>query len=161
MNHDVGTIACNTARRTRTCGRRLGLLLQPGDVVGLEGELGAGKTLFVGGVAAGLGLAPGYRVASPTFTLINEYPGRLPIVHVDLYRLDDQAEMQEIGILDYLGGPCVCLVEWFGRLAGARLPDHLQVTIEVTGDHTRRLRVAGSGPRASELVRRWIAACAS
>lgn len=161
MTHDVGTIACDNARRTRSCGRRLGLLLQPGDVVGLEGELGAGKTLFVGGVAAGLGLAPGYRVASPTFTLINEYPGRLPIVHVDLYRLGDQAEMQEIGILDYLGGPCVCLVEWFGRLAGARLPGYLRLTIEVTGDHARLFRVAGSGARAVALARRWIDACTS
>jgi len=157
---DLGAIECDSARRTRACGRRLGRLLQPGAVVGLEGALGAGKTLFVAGVAEGLGIEPGYRVASPTFTLINEYPGRAPIVHMDLYRLDDHDEMHEIGVLDYLGGAGICLVEWFERLAGAQLPDHLRVTIDVTGDHARCLRLSASGPRSSALGRQWLAACA-
>lgn len=161
LSIDLGAIDCASARRTRACGRRLGRLLQAGDVIGLEGPLGAGKTLLVAGVAEGLGLEPGYRVASPTFTLINEYPGRVPIVHVDLYRLDDLDELQEIGVLDYLGGACACLVEWFERLAGAHLPDHLRLTIEVTGDQARRLWLSASGPRSVALGRRWVAACAA
>lgn len=161
LSIDLGAIVCESARRTRACGRRLGRLLQAGDVIGLEGPLGAGKTLLVAGVAEGLGLEPGYRVASPTFTLINEYPGRAPIVHADLYRLDDHDELEEVGVLEYLGGACVCLVEWFERLAGLPLPHHLRLTIEVTGDHARRLRLSATGPRAVALGRQWLAACSA
>ena len=139
-------------------GRRLGELLAPGDVVGLVGDLGAGKTLFTQGVAAGLGCDPRYRVSSPTFTLINEHPGELPLIHVDLYRLDDVDEMVEIGLFEHFGGPGVCLVEWFDRLDPAERPrDRLELALEIVGDTERQLVARGCGERHERLLASFLA----
>lgn len=142
-------------------GRRLGELLAPGDVVGLVGDLGAGKTLFTRGVAAGLGSDVRFGVSSPTFTLINEHPGPLPLIHVDLYRLDDVDEMVEIGLFEHFGGPGACLVEWFDRLAAAEQPrDRLELALEIVGDTERRLVARSYGERHDRLLASWMAAAA-
>jgi tRNA threonylcarbamoyladenosine biosynthesis protein TsaE len=102
-----------SADETKVWGRQLAPLLFPGAVVGLEGELGAGKTCFVKGLATGLGINE-EEISSPTFTLIAEhYRGRIPLYHIDLYRLEG-GTVEELGIEDYLFGQGVSIVEWFG-----------------------------------------------
>ena len=146
----------HSAAQTRRLGVRLGLLLQPGDIICLEGELGTGKTCLTQGIAAGLGVGPQYRVTSPTFTLINEYPARVALAHIDLYRLEDIDEMVEIGLEHYLGGDSVCVIEWVERCE-ALLPDeHLRVHIAVTGDQSRRFEAIAHGERHRGLVLQWL-----
>jgi tRNA threonylcarbamoyladenosine biosynthesis protein TsaE len=132
--------------------------LRPGDVIGLTGELGCGKTCFVRGLARGLGLRAG-AVTSPTFTLINEYRGgRLVLHHVDLYRLDSAEELVELGLEEIAGGEGVCAIEWIDRFTQAAPREWLQVRIELTSGSRRRLTAHGLGPRGEELAACWRAA---
>lgn len=101
---------------TRQLGERIGRWLQAGDILLLFGDLGAGKTTLIQGIAAGLEVGPDQYVRSPTFTLINEYKGRLPVYHVDLYRIESTAELADLGLEDYLFGEGVTLVEWGEKL---------------------------------------------
>jgi tRNA threonylcarbamoyladenosine biosynthesis protein TsaE len=141
---------------TLALGERLGRAAAAGDLIGLIGELGAGKTLLVQGIAAGLALPPEVKVTSPTFTLINEYRGgRLPLFHADLYRIERARELEEIGI-DELGrrGDGLLVVEWSDRfpVLGS---DHLDIRLEVTGERSRHLTAAAHGPRSAALLARW------
>jgi tRNA threonylcarbamoyladenosine biosynthesis protein TsaE len=132
---------------TRAIGERLGSVLAAGDVVLLYGDLGAGKTALVQGLAVGLGVPRERRVASPTFTIVNEHAGRVPLYHVDLYRLEALAEMEEIGLPEYLEGPGVAVVEWAERL-GLLVPDErLDVRIDIAGETSRRLSLTAFGAR--------------
>lgn len=127
---------------TRAIGARLSGRLQPGAVLLLSGDLGAGKTAFVKGLAEGLGIDPA-EVTSPTFTLVHEYrQGRLPLVHVDLYRLD-RADLDELGMDTDLAERGVLAIEWAERLSRA-LPGSMLVTIAATGDDTRTIAVAAA-----------------
>src|SRR5919204_168749 len=126
---------------TTAFGRRLGGLLFPGAVVALVGPLGAGKTHLVRAVAEGLGIADSRAVSSPTFVLIQEYRARLPIYHFDAYRLRGPAEFFDLGAHEYFDGEGVCLVEWADRVEALLPPEHLRVTIEVTGESSRRFTV--------------------
>jgi tRNA threonylcarbamoyladenosine biosynthesis protein TsaE len=138
---------------TERIGDLLGCLLVPGDVVGLTGDLGAGKTAFVRGVARGAGVPAGHPVNSPTFTILNVYGGgRFPIFHLDLYRLDDPTELEGVGMSDLLSGQGVLLVEWAERYPEALPSDLVSVTIETTGPETRRFTVTAGGPMSRELV---------
>ncbi len=120
------TVVATTAEETRTVGRSIAPLLRAGDVVVVAGELGAGKTTFTQGLAAGLGVTDS--VVSPTFTLAREYEGRLRLVHVDLYRLDRAQEVLDLGLED-VADDAVLVVEW-GDVAVAYLtPEHLEVRL--------------------------------
>ncbi len=138
--------------QTERAGMLLGALLMPGDVVGLVGDLGAGKTAFVRGVARGAGVPEGYPVNSPTFTILNVYGGRFPIFHLDLYRLDDQSELEGVGISELLAGHGVLLVEWAERYPEALSSDRLLVSIQTTGPTTRSFRFEATGPLSRELL---------
>jgi tRNA threonylcarbamoyladenosine biosynthesis protein TsaE len=138
---------------TRALAARLGAWLEAGDVVALNGELGSGKTEFVHGLAQGLEVPPQV-VASPSFTLVHEYPGRLPLVHLDLYRLEDLPPSMLPDLEEYLAGPQVVAVEWARRLAPLLPGDYLEVGLEIVGESDRRLTFTGHGPRSRELVRR-------
>ena len=142
---------------TEELGRLLGQVLVPNSVVGLVGELGAGKTCLARGVARGLDVPPDLHVASPTFTLVNEYAGRLRLYHVDLYRLGDPDELQEIGLEEYYAGEGACLVEWFDRFPDDVPDEHLLVDLRVTGDDQRELHLTPRGEPHRELARRWLA----
>ncbi len=109
-------------------------------VITLEGDLGAGKTCFVKGLARGLEVSDWYYLNSPTFTLVNEYRGRLPLYHFDLYRLGDADELYELGFSDYLAGPGVLAIEWPEK-AGSLLPESggVRVRIELAGGDRRRI----------------------
>lgn len=113
-------------------GERLAQLLKPGMVLLLYGDLGAGKTCFAGGIIRGLGVFE--HVTSPTFTLVNEYAGTLPIAHFDLYRLDDPEELFDIGFEEYLDGRRVVLIEWPERAGGYLPENYLKITITGAGD---------------------------
>ena len=144
---DVPDLAATTA-----FGHRLGTLLFPGAVVALMGPLGAGKTHLVRAVAEGLGIANSRFVSSPTFVLIQEYQARLPIYHFDAYRLRSAAEFAELGVNEYFEGDGVCLVEWADRVAACLPPEHLRITIEVTGETSRQITVESLGERYDALV---------
>jgi tRNA threonylcarbamoyladenosine biosynthesis protein TsaE len=130
----------------------IGRALEPGDVIGLVGDLGAGKTVFARGLARGLGTDPGVPVCSPTFTLANVYPARFPLYHLDLYRLDDEDELETIGYRDYEDGSGAVVVEWCDRVAGVLPADHLRVELTLGGRERRTLRATATGPRGLRLL---------
>jgi tRNA threonylcarbamoyladenosine biosynthesis protein TsaE len=135
---------------TRALAARLGAGLQPGDVVALRGELGAGKTEFVRGLAVGLGV-PEEAVASPSFALAYEYQGRLTLVHLDLYRLAEIPPEFLPDVEDYLTGPQVTAVEWAERLGDLLPPEHVDVVLSITGEEERQITLTGHGPRWAEI----------
>jgi tRNA threonylcarbamoyladenosine biosynthesis protein TsaE len=123
---------------TRALGARLAQALRGGDVVAFTGDLGAGKTAFVSGMAQGLGIDE--RVTSPTFTIVNEYEGgRLPLFHFDMYRLGSADELFDIGWEDYLARGGVCAVEWTENVAEAIEPDAVRVSIRRGDDDNSRV----------------------
>lgn len=132
-------ICSNSEADTLRAGRDLAKALRPGDVVAMYGQLGAGKTAFIRGVAAGLGIEA--RVSSPTFTIVNEYPGKIPLFHFDMYRLGSSDELFEIGWEDYLIRGGVCCVEWSENVADAIPPEAWRVEIGKTGPDSREITV--------------------
>lgn len=136
-------IKTNCERETEQLGESLAEKLKPGDVIALYGNLGAGKTAFVRGLSKGLGLTA--RVSSPTFTIVNEYLGKIPLFHFDMYRLKSADELFEIGWEDYLDRGGVCAVEWSENVEDAFPPEHIIVNIERTGDSTRTIEITRNG----------------
>jgi len=137
---------------TQTFGRHLGQRLWPGSVVALIGELGAGKTQLVRAIAEGLGIADSRIVTSPTFILVLEYPARLPIYHFDAYRLHTEAEFADLGVHEYFESNGVCLIEWADRVPGCLPAEHLRITLETTGETSRRALIEGKGVAYEKLV---------
>ena len=139
------SIVTRSESETAAAGRDLARSLEAGSVVLLSGELGAGKTAFVRGLAEGLGIVPG-EVTSPTFTLIQEYRGgRLPLVHADLYRLDDGREIDDLG-LDELGEGGVLAIEWAEKLPRP-VADAVAVRIERGDDDARTVQITNYSDR--------------
>jgi tRNA threonylcarbamoyladenosine biosynthesis protein TsaE len=133
------TIYTNNEAETAIAGRRLAEMLSPGNVVALYGELGAGKTSFVRGLAEGLKVTA--RVSSPTFTIVNEYPGPVPLFHFDMYRLKNEDELFDIGWEDYQMRGGICAVEWSENVEKAFDSSVIRVLIEKTGDASRRIGI--------------------
>lgn len=133
----------NSEAETEALGNRLAARLMRGDIVLLRGRPGAGKTAFARGLAKGLGY-DGY-ATSPTFTLVNEYDGDLPIYHMDLYRLADRADLEGIGVEEYLYGDGVCVIEWPELIDWQG--QAVTVDFEYVGDNKRVLTIFGSGER--------------
>jgi len=135
---------------TRALGRKLGAALRPGDFVALTGDLGAGKTLLVKAAAEGASAGP---ASSPTFALVNLYPGPVPLQHIDLYRLSGPADLFALGFDDLLAEPAATLCEWADR-AGDSLPaDRLEVSLDHAGPTARTARLRATGPRGERLLR--------
>jgi len=125
-------------------GRILGQGLQGGDVVALTGELGAGKTCLTQGIADGLGVPPGFAVTSPTFTLINEYPGRETFLyHLDVYRLDRPEDLRETGYEEYLLGGGVLVIEWAEKIREAVPDEALFIRISWMDENLRKIEISG------------------
>jgi tRNA threonylcarbamoyladenosine biosynthesis protein TsaE len=130
-------------------GEHLGRVAVPGDLILLYGDLGAGKTTLTQGIARGLGIDGA--VNSPTFTLIKEHAGRLPLFHIDLYRLGDVAEVEALGVEDYLDRGGVCVVEWADR-GDLLWPDAwLRIDLRADGEHSRCLTLSHAGARGKAL----------
>lgn len=131
----------HSEKETEQLGERLGQALSPGTVVAYTGGLGMGKTAFTRGLARGLGCTE--RVTSPTFTLVNEYPGRIPLFHFDVYRLSSSDALYDIGWDDYLDRGGVCAVEWSENVADALPENTVRVRIDRDGDTGRRITIEG------------------
>jgi tRNA threonylcarbamoyladenosine biosynthesis protein TsaE len=146
------SVASRSAVQTRRWGKRLGKLTQAGDIIGLIGELGAGKTTFVRGMAEGLEVGRDAWVRSPSFTLINEYHGRLPVYHIDLYRIESRAELETLNLRDYLFGDGVSIVEWFEHLPAGEVKELLEVGITYGTESNRELEFSPHGERYETMV---------
>ena len=139
-------ILTSSEDETSAAGARLGESLQPGAVLLLYGNLGAGKTAFVRGLARGLG-AQGDEVTSPTFTIVQEYPGRVTLYHVDLYRLEER-EVDDLGLEELVLGDGVVAIEWAERWR-ERPHDAIEVRIEDAGEDARRIRISAAPPASA------------
>jgi tRNA threonylcarbamoyladenosine biosynthesis protein TsaE len=149
----IFVIESSSTRETKMWGRRLGSLLEGGELLALSGDLGAGKTCLIKGVARGLNLRE-ENILSPTFTMIQEHHGRLPLHHIDLYRLDHVA-LDDMGLREYLFSDSIAAVEWFERLEGGSEIDRLSVTIRYTGANSRRIEFVTYGERYSSLITKF------
>ena len=149
-------VRTTSADETEALGRTLGTLIAPGDVVALSGELGAGKTVLVRGIVSGAGSMA--HVASPTFTLIREYPGFVSLFHADLYRLDSADQLDDIGLDEIFERGGIVLIEWAERAGPYLPPAHLWISITFgPGEDERELHFTARGPRYEEILTRLAA----
>lgn len=130
-----------SAGSTRQLGERIAAKLGPNDVVALYGELGAGKTTLIQGIAKGLGISNW--VTSPTFTIINEFPGELPLYHIDLYRLECIGDIEDMGIEEYFTKGGVTVVEWAEKMKELLPEDTINIKIQMTSENTRKFEIKG------------------
>jgi tRNA threonylcarbamoyladenosine biosynthesis protein TsaE len=150
------TLLSRSPLETEGFGRRLGSLLTRGTFVALHGELGSGKTCFTRGIVAGAAPASSHLVASPTYAIMNEYPGDPPVYHFDFYRLaGDSDEIAELGFEEYFSGDGICVAEWSERLGDLLPREQLTVTMEHAGDDRRTLTLVASGPDTEALLDRF------
>ena len=144
-----------SAEEMKAFATRLARLVTPGTVIGLEGDLGAGKTCFVKGLATGLGIDEN-EVYSPTFTLIAEhYRGKLPLYHIDLYRLEG-GDIEGLGMEEYLFGQGVTVIEWFQFLPIGVVTEHLLVSLAITGEDARALTLTAHGGRYEQTLQQLL-----
>lgn len=132
-------------------GELIGRSLKKGDILALSGDLGTGKTCFTQGLAKGLDVIAGYNVTSPTFTLMNEYPGRLRLFHLDVYRLSGPRDIEEIGYEDYFYGPGVIVIEWAEKVEQL-VPDYgIWIFFRHLDENTREIVISGPEGRLDEF----------
>ena len=153
MSMDL-TVDLPTRRATRRLGAALAGAARPGDLLVLEGDLGAGKTFLIRGLARALGVPERLPVTSPTFTLVNEMEqGRLPLIHADLYRLGDADELHELGLVDRIGNDALVAVEWGDRFSATLGERGIWLFMELLDAHHRRVRIEARGDRgAAQMV---------
>ena len=146
--------------QTLRLGRVFGGMLPQASTVALVGDLGSGKTLLAKGIAGGLGVEDEREVSSPTFVLVNEYQGRIPVHHVDLYRLRDSVEVEEIGWQEFISGPGVTLVEWAEKVQDLLPEERIEVYLHWVSAGERKLVFVGKGRAATGLVhhlrKKWV-----
>jgi tRNA threonylcarbamoyladenosine biosynthesis protein TsaE len=150
------TIRLPSLAATAAWGRRLGELARPGDVITLGGSLGAGKTTLTQAIGQGLGVPASCYITSPTFTLVHEYPGRMPLYHLDLYRLAGEEELEELGLEDLFYGEGLTVIEWPDRL-GRMLPAvrlHIELNLETA--QTRTAIVTAFGTAWHQRLRQLV-----
>lgn len=132
----------NGADETTKIGFSIGRLLRPGDVVGLYGELGAGKTTIIKGIAGALGI-DAREITSASFTMISEYDTTPPFSHIDLYRIENENELSELGLWEYIGGDGISVIEWAEKAATILPEEMIRVTLVYTGENTREITIEG------------------
>jgi tRNA threonylcarbamoyladenosine biosynthesis protein TsaE len=146
-------ITTRTPDETQKLGKTIGKWIEHPLVIGLTGDLGSGKTAFVQGLAEGLEVPDEYYITSPTFTLINEYPGRLSLFHIDLYRLDGISDLEDIGLDELLYDQAVIAIEWAEKMSDDLPAEHLTTTFEITDDDYRRISLIAYGQNLVNLIR--------
>jgi tRNA threonylcarbamoyladenosine biosynthesis protein TsaE len=134
-------------------GKTIGKWIEHPLVIGLSGDLGSGKTAFVQGLAEGLEVPGQYYITSPTFTLINEYPGRFPLFHIDLYRLDGISDLEDIGLDELLCDQAVIAIEWAEKMLHDLPAEHLAMAFEITDDDYRKINLNAYGHNAVNLIK--------
>ncbi len=146
-------ITTHSAAQTRKLGQTLGAGIHQSTIIALTGDLGSGKTAFVQGLAKGLGVSEKYYITSPTFSLINEYPGRHPFFHVDLYRIEHLYELEEIGLDEVFQEDAVIAIEWAEKLSKDTLSSHLELYLRITGENTRKIEIFAYGHPTVNLLK--------
>lgn len=141
------TFRTHTPEETHEVGEEIGRQLKSGDVVALIGDLGVGKTCLTQGIARGVGLDPDQVVNSPSYILINEYAGRTPIYHIDLYRLQRLEEIVDLGLEEYLEGDGICVIEWADRMEKLLPENYIQIRMAGEDEFTRTIEVRAVGSR--------------
>ena len=129
-----------TPAETQTIGKKIGKQLRQGDLVARIGDLGTGKTCLTQGIARGVGIYPNQIVNSPSYTLINEYAGKIPIYHVDLYRLHNHDELLDLGLDEYMEGNGICIIEWAEKLGSLKI-SHTKIQITWLSEMTREIEI--------------------
>lgn len=150
-DHTTLTVATQSAEETKRLGETIGIHVEKGTVISLAGDLGGGKTCFVQGLAKGLAVPEEYYVTSPTFNIINEYPGRCRLFHIDIYRLSSMDELDDLGFFDILTGDGIVAIEWADKFPEHFLKEDMGVTIEATGETSRRLCIRLFGEKNQRL----------
>ena len=144
-------ITLSSLEETLALGRHLGVVAQAGDIFTLAGDLGAGKTTLTQAIGRGLEVPPEYYITSPTFSLLHEYPGRIPLYHMDLYRLSGEDEFMDLGFEEYIYGGGLTVIEWPDRL-GSLLPEsRLHLVLTIIDDNARIIEVSALGEISSRL----------
>ncbi len=158
-------IISDSPEKTMNLGRVMGNLLNSGTIIALKGDLGAGKTIFVKGLAKGLYVPEAFHITSPSYTIINEYPGRLPLFHIDLYRLEQDTDFEDIGLYDIFAHECVMAIEWADRLNKSELEEYVEIEFTATCDNIREICMIPYGLENNNLVwkmekiikeKRWV-----
>jgi tRNA threonylcarbamoyladenosine biosynthesis protein TsaE len=147
----------NRSAETFSLGQAIGEVLEPGDIICLYGDLGTGKTVLTQGIGHGLGVKE--LIDSPTFTLINQYLGRIILYHLDLYRLEDSRELEQLGWEEFLYGDGASVVEWAEKLENQLPANYLKISLEKVWPETgeaRRIRLEGIGEMGNELLQRIL-----
>jgi tRNA threonylcarbamoyladenosine biosynthesis protein TsaE len=151
FKHQIST---HSVEATKTLGKSIGTWIMSGTVLALSGDLGSGKTSFVQGLARGLEVPDDYYITSPSYTLINEYPGRLPLFHIDLYRISDIMELEDIGFYEILCGNVVVAIEWADRIGNGLLPGPIKIHFETTSDETRKIYISANEFNDLDLLKK-------
>lgn len=148
-------LIASSARQTQAMGQLIGQALEIGTTIKLLGDLGAGKTCFVQGLAKGLSVPDTLAVTSPTYTLINEYPGRLSLFHVDLYRIQSSEDAEAIGLFDIFTPNHVVAIEWADRLTDMNYPpEHLTIDLKMIENDSRHINIIGCGLKMINLIKK-------
>ena len=151
-NHVLVEFESKSAKQTFSIGFAVGRKAREGDVFALTGERGSGKTCFTGGLARGLGVGEEYAITRPTFTLINEYPGRCRLYHFDLYRLNHSSELEDLGYEEYVSGEGVVVIEWAEKIAEVLPADVVTVCFRYVDENKRIIGFGGPEKKVFELV---------
>jgi tRNA threonylcarbamoyladenosine biosynthesis protein TsaE len=151
FKHQIST---HSVEATKTLGKSIGMWITSGTVLALSGDLGSGKTSFVQGLARGLEVPDDYYITSPSYTLINEYPGRLPLFHIDLYRISDITELEDIGFYEILCGNVVVAIEWADKIGNGLLPGPINIHFEITRNETRKIYISANKSNDLDLLKK-------
>lgn len=146
------TVVTESDQQTVELGSTLGARLKKGDVVALSGELGSGKTWFTKGIARGLGIGPNTIITSPSFALVNEYPGETTLFHIDVYRLENLSELLGAGIDEYLYSGGVAVLEWADRWPEILPDETVSVRLVILDEHSRSITFSAAHARASSVI---------
>ncbi len=146
-------IISNNAEQTVAIGYAIGEKSGAGDIFALSGELGTGKTCLTCGLARGIGVGDHYLITSPTFTLVNEYPGRCPLYHFDVYRLNGVGDLDDLGYDEYMAGKGVIVIEWAEKIASALPADVISIHFSYVDENIRIIRISGPKKRIQELIK--------
>ncbi|MRR16895.1 MAG: tRNA (adenosine(37)-N6)-threonylcarbamoyltransferase complex ATPase subunit type 1 TsaE [Deltaproteobacteria bacterium] len=152
-NNILMEMASGSAEQTFALGKAIGKNAAEGDVFALSGELGAGKTCFACGLARGIGVDEQYVITSPTFTLINEYPGRCRFYHFDVYRLNQMDELIDLGYDEYVSAKGVVAIEWAEKIKNALPDDTIKIDFVYVDENKRIISISGPKKRVRELVK--------
>lgn len=150
VHHDILLLNTKGPDETRKIGHLIGKLLKEGDVIALYGDLGSGKTCLVQGIATGVKVKEKY-ITSPTFVVINEYSGKIPFYHIDLYRLSP-SEIEGLGLREYISTEGTAVIEWAERAESELPEERLSVYLKITGKRTREIRLETKGERYINLI---------